>query len=72
MTTEEAREKIQNDPDFVYLKRYDFSLIRLLNRYPDGCPDHVIASALMITEEDVVKSWEAIVQKIRANMKVDL
>lgn len=65
MTTAEALKKIQTDEGFVYLKRYKYSLKRLLDRYPEGCPDKVIAAALMITEEDVEAEYERIVVKLR-------
>jgi hypothetical protein len=70
MTTEEVQMKIQEDPNFVYLKRFEHSIDRLEVRYPDGCPDHVIAQALLITEDDVVSQYNAIVLKLRRLMGV--
>lgn len=68
----EARKLIASDPDFVYLKRANFSLKELVEKHPDGVPDRVIAAALMITEEDVEDMYQNIVLKLRKLMKVDL
>lgn len=71
MTTDQARKMLHEDPDFIALKRYDYSLKKLMERYPDGCPDRVIASALMITEDDVENMHQEIVLKLRAAMGVE-
>ena len=68
MTTEQARQMLYEDPDFIALKRYDYSLTKLMERYPDGCPDRIIASALMITEDDVEALHQEIVRKLRKAM----
>ena len=47
------------------LKKFDYSLRKVLQRYPDGAPDRVIAQALMITEEDVPLIWDQIVAKLK-------
>lgn len=65
MTTEEAIRRINQDPDFVYLKRCDFSLEKLLERFPDGVPDRTVAQALMITTEDVERIYESIVARLK-------
>ena len=59
---------LNTDEDFIAIKRFDFSLTRLLERYPDGAPDSIIASALMIEEEDVEPLYESIVNKLREIM----
>jgi hypothetical protein len=68
----EAKKLLLTDPDFVYLKKYDFSLKKVLQKYPDGAPDRVIAQALMISEEEVQDLYESIIDKIRQSMRVDL
>ena len=68
MTTEEAMQLINSDPDFVYLKRYDYSLAAVMDRYPDGCPDHTIAKALMITPEDVERIYLDIVARLKVKL----
>jgi hypothetical protein len=72
MTTAEVQKMLQEDETYVYMKRFDFSIEKLEARYPDGCPDHVIAQALMITEEDVEIMYQMIVAKLRSAMRVAL
>ena len=72
MTEDEAREKVHTEPDFVNSKRYDYSLQKLEERYPDGAPDNVIANALMIKEEEVEPEFDKVVIKMRAHMGVEL
>ena len=71
MTGSEARKRIRHDPNFVYLKRFDFSMEKLLDRYPEGVPNKLIAQALLITEEDVETIYNNIIEKLRKNMNVN-
>lgn len=57
--------KLYTDPNYIALKRFGYSLEQLLQRYPDGCPDRVIAQALLIPEEEVEEVYQSIVQKLR-------
>jgi len=72
VNTAEARRLITTDEDFVYSKRFGYSLKKLLERYPDGCPDRVIAAVLLITEDDVEAHYQRIVIKLRNAMGVTL
>jgi hypothetical protein len=71
MNEEEARKKVNEDPDFVNSKRYDYSLQKLEERYPDGAPDNVIANALMIEEKEVEPEFDKVVVKLREKMGVE-
>lgn len=72
MTTEQAKKLLVEDPNFVAIKRYGYSLTKMLERYPDGCPHRLIAQALLITEDDVQAMYDGIVLKLRARMKVEV
>lgn len=72
MTLEEIRELIQKDSNFIYSKRFDFSLEKLLERYPEGAPTKVIAQVLLITEEEVDKLVEEAVVALRLKMKIEV
>jgi hypothetical protein len=61
---------LATDPDFVCMKRFGFSLKRLVARYPEGAPDSVIAQALNITEAEVERRYQNIVQVLRGNVGV--
>jgi hypothetical protein len=70
VTTSQAKQLIESDPDFIYSKRFNYSLAELQKRYPDGCPDRIIAAVLMITEDDVEAIYQKIVVKLRNAMGV--
>lgn len=61
-------DKLDTDPDFILLARFDNSLAKALERYPDGAPDHVIARALGVSEAELEKRYQAIVAKLRAKV----
>lgn len=68
---EEIRQKIEEDVDYIYSKRFDYSLAKLLERYPEGAPTKVIAQSLLMTEEEVEVLFEGVIQKLRTIMKVE-
>lgn len=59
---------LAKDPDFVCMKRFGFSLRRLMERYPDGAPDNVIALALNCTEVEVERRYQNIVQVLKGSV----
>ena len=70
MTMTEIRQRVETDPDYINLKRFDFSLRKLLVRYPDGCPDHIIAQALILNESEVETTYNNVVIRLRTLMGV--
>lgn len=71
MIEEEARAKVKDDEDFVFSKRHEYSLLKLEERYPDGVPDNVIATVLMIPEDQVENEYDKVVEKMRGLMGVE-
>lgn len=76
MTPANLKNLIDTDPDFVNLKKFDFSLKKCLEyytpeKYPDGIPTKIIAQALALTEEEVSDLYLSVVQKLRQIMKVE-
>lgn len=72
MMMNDVRDLVETRSNFIYAKRFDNSLKKLLVRYPDGVPDRIIAQALLVTEEELERMWENIIQKLRKSMGVDL
>jgi hypothetical protein len=72
MKGDEARERIATEPDFIFLKRFDYSLASLVQKHPGGVSNRVVAAALMVTEDDVDDIYENIILKLRDIMKIDL
>lgn len=71
MTPAEIQELLYTNEGFVNAKRFDNSIERLEERYPDGAPDHVVAAALLLTEEEVDVEYGRIVIKLRDLMGVE-
>ena len=71
VTDDEAHNKIKNEPDFVNIRRFAYSLSNVRTRYPDGAPDHIVATALMIPEAEVTATYERIVNRLREIMGLD-
>jgi hypothetical protein len=72
VTTNQAHTLLHEDENFVYSKRFGYSLQKVLERYPEAAPDRVTAGLLMITEDDVETHWQGIVRKLRDRMGVDI
>ncbi len=72
MTSNEARERLATEPDFIYSKRFEFSLKKLLDRYPEGAPTKVIAQSLMLTEDELQELEASIIIKIRQGLQVEV
>lgn len=65
-----VRTRIDTEPDFIALKRFDYSLAKALDRYPDGLPSPLIAQALDITEAQVEEHYQNVVKKLRETLDV--
>ncbi len=63
-------DKLLEDEDHVLLKRFNYSLKATLERYPEGVPEHLIAQALDLEDEEVTELYQEVVEKLRAIMKV--
>jgi glycerol-3-phosphate responsive antiterminator len=71
-TVEETRSKIESDPDYVALKRFDYSIKKVLEKYPDGAPVKVIAQGLLMTEEEVEELLGTVILKLRDRLNVTI
>ena len=61
--------KINQDENFINLKRFSYDIRKFLERYPEGAPDRLIAMALLITEEEVESIYQDIVGRLRTEFK---
>lgn len=65
-TREETKQKIETDPDFIYSSRYNNSLQKIIQKYPDGCSDKLIAQVLMLdNESEVEEIYQGIIKKLQ-------
>jgi hypothetical protein len=65
MPNPEQLHMLETDPEYIVMKRFDYSITTLEQRYPDGCPDHVVGQALGISEDEVQQRFESILTRIR-------
>ena len=62
----EISRLILEDPDYVYVPRRDYSLKKVVERYPDGLPTRAAAAkALMMSEPDFDKMVASAIVKLR-------
>jgi hypothetical protein len=61
-------ERLETEEDYIALKRYDFSLEKLLERYQDGVPNHIAAKALKITEAELEARYHEAVNLLRKRL----
>lgn len=61
-----TQERLETDPDFILIRRFDYSLKKLVERYPDGAPDRIIAQALGIEEHEVQEIYRGVVLKLKS------
>jgi hypothetical protein len=71
LTDEQVNFLLENDPNFINTKRFGYSLKALAERYPDGAPDRIIASALSIPIVEVSATYDRVVQKMQELLKVE-
>jgi hypothetical protein len=63
-----VKELIDNDPNYIAIKRFDFSLKNLLERYPEGVPTRIICQALQMTEEEVEALYQSVLEKLKTKI----
>jgi hypothetical protein len=68
---ERIQYRLLSEPDFIDLKRFDYSIAEALARYPDGLPDRLIAQGLGISEDEVAAIYLKVVRDLRSLMMVD-
>lgn len=66
-----VNKKLQKDPNFIALKRFDYDIKQLEDRY-EVCPAHIIAQALLISEDQVEAEVQKVILKLRNLMGIQL
>jgi hypothetical protein len=69
-SVDEMRNRIRTENDYVALKRFDYSLQNVLEKFPDGAPIKVIAQGLLMTEEEVEELLETVIFKLRNKLNI--
>jgi hypothetical protein len=69
MTDDEIVRRLLSEEDFVFAPRYQNSLKALVEKYPDGVPDKIVAQALQIDVEEVPEAFARTVAKIKKQIR---
>ncbi len=69
MNSEEIKYMIETDADFINIKRFEFSLKKLLERYPDGVPTRIICTALQMDEPAVIQLENEVLAKLKTKLE---
>jgi hypothetical protein len=72
LSKEEVQNLLHNDETFVNSKRYGYSIEAVLERYPDGAPNNVIAQLLELDKDSIDARYSSIVVNLRRLMGVQI
>jgi len=64
------QEKINNEADFIYCKKYKNSLAEMLKKHPDGIPDNIISKILRLKPNQLSIIFSKILTKLREGLKI--
>jgi DNA-binding NarL/FixJ family response regulator len=68
--TEEEKNKIKNNEDYINCPKFRFSIKELINRYPEGVSNEAIAKALNISTQEVQEIYQSAIKKIQEELKL--
>lgn len=72
LTQEEIQKKLENDKDFIYSAKYNYSINQIIEKHPEGCTDKLIAKVLKLeSPEQVEVIYQGIVKKLRKKMLIE-
>ncbi len=71
MNSPDIEKKLETDPDFINLKRFDFSLKKLCEKYPNGAPDRIISQALGRSEAEINQRYQQALEKLKSQITYD-
>jgi hypothetical protein len=67
---EQIKQKITEEEDFIHCPRLGNSLKNLLDKHPDGVDEERIAKVLLMSKEEISKTFEKSLKKIRNYMGI--
>lgn len=69
--SDNIKEMIETDEDFIYCPRLGNSLKKLMEKNPEGVDDERISKVLLLEEEEVEGIFASAISKIRKHMGLD-
>lgn len=67
---ETVKKKISEEEDFIYCPRLGNSLIKLIEKNPDGVTDERIQKVLLVSEAELEEHYNSAIKKLRKALKV--
>lgn len=67
----DLRQRIDTERDFVALPRYGNSIQRVIDKFPNGVPEHLTARALRMSPRQLQMLWGRILRKLRVVLDVE-
>lgn len=61
-------QRLDNDEDFIVSQKYENSLKKILEDYPDGVPPSVICKVMCITPEQLDTIMKSAMSKLRSRL----
>lgn len=68
--TDEKRLKILKDEDYIDYPKFKDSIKKLLEKYPDGVSDEIIAKSLNISTQEVQEIYESAIKKLQNTLNL--
>ena len=62
------QDKINTESDFIYSKKFNNSLLEIIEKYPNGVPDNVIIKVLKLKTAQFNTMFSKILAKLRENL----
>lgn len=72
LTSEEIKNKILTDEDFINSSKYNYSLKNFETSNPNGVSDYLAAKFLFMSVDDFKKILNSIIKKCRQALKIEL
>lgn len=67
---EEKKHRILEEEDYIDSSKFKHSLKELLEKNPDGVDDETIAKVLNMSVEDVEKTYQSAIKKLKKIVEV--
>jgi hypothetical protein len=65
----DLKEKVINDPDYIYSPKYDFSLKKFIYRHDEGVENTHAAKVLLMEPDEIDKIYERAIKNLQEIMK---
>lgn len=71
-TETNSKDQILNNPDYIQSPRYKNSIKSILEAYPEGLDNKTIARILMMSEEELEKTYQEAIKELQKSLKKGL